>query len=201
MEEFPENFAYQDALAATKWEFGGYWDRKDLGKAQQLISEAISISEALWRNHSDRPAFAKYAILGHSKLARYALKESDLQLALSEFALGIELYKSAWQPIENELWVVETMCPVLDAWADVLVANQKWEQTLSILEKSDQQLELLLEELPMKATRCAAMIKNGLVRLEVHRAWNKSQEGFFEAMQDVRMAKKLPEPIESLFKN
>ena len=220
VEEFPENFAYQDALAATKWEFGGYWDRKDLGKAQQLISEAISISEALWRNHSDRPAFAKYAILGHSKLARYALKESDLQLALSEFALGIELYKSAWQPIENELWVVETMCPVLDAWADVLVANQKWEQTLSILEKSDQQLELLLEELPMKATLCAAMIKNGLVRLEVHRALNnhqaaslemdrlvqfveksKSQEGFFEAMQDVRMAKKLPEPIESLFKN
>jgi serine/threonine protein kinase len=218
--KYPEKIAYQDALAATKWMLGDYRDNQEPGKGKKLIAEAISVSETLWREHSDRPAFAKYAILGHSKLARYALKESDLQLALSEFTLGIELYKSAWQPIENELWVVETMCPVLDAWADVLVANQKWEQTLSILEKSDQQLELLLEELPMKATLCAAMIKNGLNRLEVQRALNnhqaaslemdrlvqfveksKSQEGFFEAMQDVRMAKKLPEPIESLFKN
>ena len=218
--EFPESIAYMDALAATKWELGGYWDRNDLGEAKQLISEAISISEALWSKHADRPAFAKYAILGHSRLAGYALKESDLQLALSECTRGIELYDSAWQPIENELWVAETMCPVLDVWADVLVANEKWEQSLSILEKSDQQLEFLLEELPMKATLCAAMIKNGLVRLEVHRALNnhqaasleldrlvqfveksKSQEGFFEAMQDVIHWRKPPEPIEALLRN
>ena len=40
-EEFPESIAYMDALAATKWELGGYLDRNDLGEAKQLISEAI----------------------------------------------------------------------------------------------------------------------------------------------------------------
>jgi len=216
--EFPESIAYMDALAATKWELGGYWDRNDLGEAKQLISEAISISEALWSKHADRPAFAKYAILGHSRLAGYALKESDLQLALSECTRGIELYDSAWQPIESELWVVEIMCPVLDQWANVLVANEEWERALSILEKSDQQLATLLEEFPKVASFGAAIIKNGLIRKDVlgamgnHQAAemelnrlmqsvekSKLQAGFFEAILDLKLQRKLPEQIELLF--
>ncbi len=217
-QEFPESIAYMDALAATKWELGGYWDRNDLGEAKQLISEAISISEALWSKHPDRPAFAKYAILGHSRLAGYALKEPNLHLALSECTRGIELYDSAWLPIESELWVVEIMCPVLDQWAKVLVANEKWEQALSILEKSDQQLATLLEEFPTIASLGAATIKNGLIRRDVlgamgnHQAAemelnrlvqsvekSKLQDGFMDAILDLKLERKLPEQIELLF--
>ena len=110
------------------------------------------------------------------------------------------------------------MCPVLDQWANVLVANEKWEQALSILEKSDQQLATLLEEFPTVASFGAAIIKNGLIRRDVlgamgnHQAAemelnrlvqsvekSKLQAGFFEAILDLKLQRKLPEQIELVF--
>lgn len=186
----------------------------DSDKRKRLMSEAVSISEKLWRENPDRLILAKHAISGYAKIAKYALVESENELALAACKSGMDLFKSAWKTFEDEFWVIENICPSLVIWVDVLVANGELEQALLILDDADRYLAIRRAKYPLDMDLHLAMLNTGLTRLSVlYQMGNeqaaqtelnrlvqvveksKSQQGFLEAMRDLLKSKKLPDSV------
>ena len=213
----PAKVEYLDALAATKLSIARHLFSGDRDKCKRLTSEAVSISEKLWREHPDRPALAKHAITGYKTLASYALLESENELALAACENGMGLFQSAWKPIEDEIWVVEVICPVLDVWVDTLVANGKLEQALLVLDDLDRYLTVLRAEFPSRMYLRVLMLKDGFTRVDVLSQMGnqqaaqielnrlvqvvdelKSQQGFLDEMRGMLQSRKLPDSIRTL---
>lgn len=210
----PAKIEYLDAFAATKLSIAMHLFSDDPIKCKRLTSEALSISETMWREHRDRPALAKHAITGYTRMASYALLESENELALVACKSGMDLFKSAWKTFEDEFWVVEDICPSLVVWVDVLVANGELEHALLILDDADRYLAIRLAKYPLNMDLHLAMLDTGLTRLSVlYKMGNeqaaqtelnrlvqvieksKSQQGFLEAFRDLLKSKKLPDSM------
>jgi serine/threonine protein kinase len=216
----PTNVEYLDALAATKLSLAYYIFVEDPDKCRRVISEAVAISEKLWREHPDRPALAKHAIRGYSRIAGYALAESDNELAFSACKKGMELFQSALKPIDDELWVIEDACLLLDVWAGVLVTNGKLGEALLVFDELIRYLAIRLAESPLRSDLLAAMLNNRLDRYLVlcqirnHQAAqtelnrllqyveeSKPNPGFLEAVRRLREPNKLPASVRALLEN
>jgi serine/threonine protein kinase len=163
----PTKIEYLDALAATKLNIAILLYSSDPDKCKQLTTEAISISEKLWLDHPDRPVLAKHAIRGYARIASYLLLESEKELALAACESGMQLFNSAWRPIEDEAWVMQDISPVLVIWIEVLVANGKLEQALSLLDDSDRYLAFRLADFPNDIDLQLAILNTGVTRHEV----------------------------------
>ncbi len=213
----PAKVEYLDAMAATKLSIAHHLFLGDQDKCKRLTSEAVVISEKLWREHPDRPAFAKHAIKGYAKMATYALLASENDLALAACENGMGLFQSAWKPIEDEIWVVQDICPTLAVSVDVLVANGKLEQALQVLDDLDHYLAILRAEFPLRMDLRIAMLTNGFTRIDVLSQMgnqqaaqtelnrlvqvveeSKSQQGFLDEMRGMLQSRKLPYSIRTL---
>jgi len=216
----PTKVEYLDALAATKLTIAANISLTDVNRCKKLTTEAVLISESLWRAHPDRPIFAKHAIKGYSRMAANALLESDNKLALKICVKGRELFEWAWKPIEDEIWVLEEMCPVLNVWFEVMVANGKLEQALSVLDEIERYSAISRAEFPSKLELNLAVLNHGinrfdllsqmgnqlaaqteLARLEQVIETFKSEKGLWEAAQLMFKKKELPVEIQSLLDN
>ena len=146
--------------------------------------------------------------------------ESKNDLALAAYENGMGLFKSAWQPFEDDLWVVEDIAPSLDVWIDVLVANGKLEQALIALDEADRYTAIRQANFPLLPNLRLSPLNTALTRYEVlsqmgnmqaaDTEWNrlvqavkelKSQPGFLELMREHFKSTKLPETLRAILEN
>ena len=146
--KFPDDIDYADALSATKMSLARNLLVDGPASGKELMRQAISISEGLWQKHPDRPALAKHAISGYSRLALSALEESNNGLALELILQADDLRERAWGAVKDESWVVTECCRLWVIMLDILIANEKYEMAADRFLEIDHSYDVLVVEQP-----------------------------------------------------
>ncbi len=138
-------------------------------------------------------------------------------MALKTCDRAIQLFNKAWAPIQDEIWVMDDFCPLLEVQVDVLNASKKLEQALAVLDEFETFAATLRVKFPLHVGRLVTLIYIGLKRhsvlvqmgnepaaLEVENhlrsvvETSKGEIGFKDALRHVAKGTPLPESIQRL---
>lgn len=215
--EHPTNVDYLDALAATQVTVALQTFKSNTDRGMAFVESAVAISKRIWNEQPERPILAKHGILGLAQLAQFQLQLGLKEQALTNCTQAVQLFKTAWGPIENERWVVAEANSLFATMVDVCIANEKYEQAIEMLDECRRYCELNEAFYSNRKPQILKRISDDMKRLSVLRKLNRESaiaeveerlielirnsqniEGVMDAIREIDAAYPFPSSIQEL---
>jgi serine/threonine protein kinase len=195
----PNKIDYRDAMAATEITAAISCLALDPNRAKSLVDHAIEISKELWQENPDRPLLIKHAIRGLTKKAQIHSAGREMLQARIAGQEAVRLFETAWRTQLDERWAVLEAIVVYEAWVDVLIANQDYEEALDALAECDRLRELYDQLFPIVLESWLGKLSDDSKRIRVYTALHyeaKRLEVEERMLSRVESAKDIPGVIE-----
>ena len=180
----PENIDYRDAMAAT----------------ELTVANSCFTHDPEHAN-PDRLLLIKHAVRGLALKARYHLAREEMLQARIAGQEAVSLFEAAWRVRIDERWAVLEALVVYDAWADILIANEDYEEALDALAECDRLREHFDKLFPIILESWLGKLSDESKRIKVYAALHdepKRLEAESRMLSHIDAAKDIPGAIENL---
>ena len=190
--EFPDDFAYRDALAAIRVEMALRYSVSDPARCQWLLQEGINTSLELWEQVPEKGVYAKHAIAGLAKMARLSASQGDWEKARTSIEKAKSVFKASLESLLDQMWVAIEYVALLETETEILIAVGEWQAAADRCDESMVQLRKIRQSQPAPLLHICLEMRMMLHRYHIARELKedkKIQELESRMMEEVEAGK------------